>query len=371
MMSYKLGAVGFGHWFERLYSGMVRTNQISLAKIAGVSNVESKIDRLKSVGIGIDKYYRLDKNGPIPNNFFEDLDIVHISDPNEYHAQQTIQSLEKGKITITEKTFGVNKDEFYSVVNHIKKNNLENMAYLHLHYLHKLLTVELLGLIKNFGKEHGKITGVSATFFEASREEDLRRSSWLFDMKNGGLFMDWIHPFEILYRGTKASSITLNDVELYLMKKEYDNKNPSGIKADIKLKGENFTGEVNGTIRIAKGADFDKKAVRFYLEDGAVLDLAYMSSDREAATGMRGCWSLSKNSIDIESNCPRGPDTSEFFVNDILKMVTGEPVGFGIEYMEKLFEPQWQYQNMYKKKELIEDNQRISNFSTDAKQMSI
>ena len=130
--------------------------------------------------------------------------------------------------------------------------------------MHKLLTVELFGLIKNFEKEHGKITKVAATFFEATRDEDLRRSKWLFSMESGGLFMDWIHPFEILYRGTKASSIDLNDVNIYLMKKEYDNKNPSGINAKIKLKGDYFKGIVDGTVNIAKGAPFDKKAIRFY-----------------------------------------------------------------------------------------------------------
>ncbi len=370
-MTYTLGAVGFGHWFERLYSGMVRTNQISLTKIAGVSSIESKIERLKSVGLGVDKYYRLDKNGPIPDAFFNGLDIVHISDPNEYHAEQTIQSLEKGKITITEKTFGVNKEEFYSVVNYIKKNKLENMAYLHLHYLHKLLTVELFGLIKNFEKEHGKITKVAATFFEATRDEDLRRSKWLFSMESGGLFMDWIHPFEILYRGTKASSIDLNDVNIYLMKKEYDNKNPSGINAKIKLKGDYFKGIVDGTVNIAKGAPFDKKAIRFYLEDDSFLELDYMDSDREAATGMRGCWTLSRKGSDIESNCPRGPDTSEFFVNDILKLVTGEPAGFGLEYMEKIFETQWQYQEQVNNKELISDQKKIDEFSNEAKELKV
>ncbi len=368
-MTYNLGAVGFGHWFERLYAGMVRTNQIKLAKIAGVSSVESKTERLKSVGMNKNMYYKIDKNGPIPNEFFEGLDIVHISDPNEFHAEQTIQALEKGKITITEKTYGVNKKEFYTVIEYIKKNHLENMAYLHLHYLHKLLTVELLGLIKKFEREHGKIVDVAATFFEATREEDLRRSSWLFSMNSGGLFMDWIHPFEILYRGTKADSIELEDVSLYLMNREYTQTDPSGIEASISLTGEFYKGKVQGKIRIAKGATFDKKAVRFYLEDGAFLELSYVNSDREASTGMRGCWTLNKNGVDLESNCPLGQDTSEFFVNDILKLVTGEPVGFGIEYMEKIFQPQWRYQDMYKNKELISNAESISKFAMRAEQM--
>ncbi|MEM0201489.1 MAG: hypothetical protein QXD23_03735, partial [Candidatus Micrarchaeaceae archaeon] len=111
-MSYNLGAVGFGHWFERLYAGMVKTDQIKLAKVVGVSDIGKKAERLKMVGITQEKYYKMDPNGPLPNEFFKDLDIVHISDPNKYHAQQTIQSLKEGKLTITEKTWGRNKEEF-------------------------------------------------------------------------------------------------------------------------------------------------------------------------------------------------------------------------------------------------------------------
>ena len=191
-MSYKLGAVGFGHWFERLYAGMVKTEQIKLAKVVGVSDLSTKSERLRLVGINKDNYYKMDPNGPLPKEFFDDLDIVHISDPNKYHATQTIQSLKEGKLTITEKTWGVNKEEFYSVVDYIKQNNLEKNSYLHLHYLHKLLTIELDRVLEEIIKEHGKITGVSTTFFEPFREEDVRRSSWLFSMESGGLFMDWI-----------------------------------------------------------------------------------------------------------------------------------------------------------------------------------
>ena len=44
-MSYKLGAVGFGHWFERLYAGMVKTEQIKLFKIfdESTSKIKHKI----------------------------------------------------------------------------------------------------------------------------------------------------------------------------------------------------------------------------------------------------------------------------------------------------------------------------------------
>jgi predicted dehydrogenase len=370
-MAYNLGAVGFGHWFERLYAGIAKTNRIHLAKVVGVSDIAGKAERLKLVGITKDSYYRMDENAPLPEEFFEGLDIVHISDPNKYHAQQTIQSLKKGKLTITEKTWGVNKEEFYSVVSYIKENKLENRAYLHLHYLHKLLTMELEGVLKRLGNEHGRITGVSETFFESTRDEDMRRSKWLFSMENGGLFMDWIHAFEILFRGTGADTVRLTGLSLYTTNNNYDSSNPTGIEASVDLTGELFAGTVKGSIRMAKGTPIEKKAVRIYLESGAYIELVYLDSDRESTTGMRGCWTLMKDGKELVTQCPRGPETSELFVEDILNMAEGKKAGFGIEYMEKIFDTQWQYQDMIKGKTLISDKGSIAGFVSRGASLSI
>ncbi len=363
-MAYNLGAVGFGHWFERLYAGMVKTNQITLAKVIGVSGIEGKAERLRAAGLKPENYYKMDPEAPLPEAFFEGLDIVHISDPNKYHAQQTMQSLGKGKITITEKTWGINKAEFYKVLDYAKKNNQEAMLYLHLHYLHKLLTMELPGLLRNFTQEHGKVSKIAMTFFEQSREEDLRRSGWLFAMENGGLFMDWIHPFEILYAGAKASKAELTDVMLYATKPEYDLKNPTGIHATVSLSGEFFEDGAIGDIRVAKGMELNKKAVRITFEDAAHLELAYMDSDKEASTGMRGSWVLNDHGSTIES-CARGPETSEFFVSDILRICTGEQAGPKIELLEKIFSAQWAYQEMQKGKPLHSSKDEVALFQEE------
>ena len=55
-MAYNLGVVGIGHWFERLHAGMVKTNEIRLLKIAGASPVESKLARLKGLGVEKENY---------------------------------------------------------------------------------------------------------------------------------------------------------------------------------------------------------------------------------------------------------------------------------------------------------------------------
>ncbi|MCL5427995.1 MAG: hypothetical protein M1321_02325 [Candidatus Marsarchaeota archaeon] len=361
-MAYNLGAVGFGHWFERLYAGMARTDKIHLAKVIGVSPMESKAGRLKLVGINKDTYYRMEPDAKIPKEFFDGLDIVHISNPNKYHASHTLQALGEGKITITEKTWGVDKEEFDSVIRHIRDNGLEGRAYLHLHYLHKLLTIQLSNTLKRFEPEHGRIVGVSATFFEALREDDKRRGKWLFSMENGGLFMDWVHPFEIFYRGAGADAADLKDVELYAINADYGTSDPTGIEANVELGGEHFKGDVPGTVRIAKGAPSDKKSVRFYLESGAYLDLDYVNNDVEASTGMRGCWTLVKDGRELATECPKGPDTSDFLVGDILRLAEGERAGFGTEYMERIFGAQWQYRKIQEGKGLISSKEKVAGF---------
>ena len=360
-MTYKLGAVGFGHWFERLYAGMVKTNQITLEKVVGVSSIEGKAERLRAAGLKPENYYQMDPEAPLPDVFFEGLDIVHISDPNRYHAEQTLQALKKGKITVTEKTWGANREEFYKVLDYIRENKLEKVTYLHLHYIHKLLTLELPGLLRSAVKEHGPVVSLSATFFEQTRDEDMRRSGWLFSMENGGLFMDWIHPFEVLYCGALASSIALKNVTLYSTSPNYDSENATGVHAEIAIEGEFFDTDATGNVRIAKGAEINKKAVRLYFKDGAFLELSYMDTDREAVTGMRGSWVLDDHGR-MREGCTRGADTSDFFVNDILTLCSGEKAGLGLEALEKIFDTQWQYQGMQEGKALTNSKDQVVRF---------
>ncbi len=346
MIEYSLGAVGFGHWFSRLYRGISKSNEIKLSKVAGVSSFEGKADRLRTMGLDRRHYYRMVPEEGIPEEFFEGLDIVHISDPNQFHAEQTIESLSKGKITITEKTLGVNKQEFVKVMDYIRENGYEKKAYLHLHYMHKLLTMELPGQLMKYAKEHGKVRSVSTVFFEKAGDEDSRRKSWLFSKESGGLFMDWIHPFEILYLGCAADRVDLNGVELYAINKEYDSVNPTGIRAEISLEGRFFSGDATAEMKVAKGVGYSRKTVRLLFESGATLNLNYADSESEFSSSERGTWALYDGGKVVESGAPMGPDTSELLVNDMLDMCNGRRAGLEMGMLEKIFEPQWQYQKI-------------------------
>ncbi len=361
-MVYNLGAVGLGHWFNRLYVGLRDSSEFRVAKVAGVSGVEKKIKRLREMGLTEADYYMIEANAPIPDRFYEGLDIVHISDPNDYHAEQTIGSLGRGKFTITEKTWGVNREEFGRVAGFIKERGLERRAYLHLHYLHKQLTLGLEELLSKYTREHGKVTRVAATLFEAASNEDARRRAWLFSHRSGGLFMDvGIHLFEVIMAGGSGSA-AVKDVGIFAVNRDYDAENPTGIEADIAIEGEFFGRGACGSVRVAKGLGAGRRTVRFYFGSETYLDLEYLSSDQEYNSGSRGSWALYDNGAKVEAGEPSGPNNSEIFVSQILDMCRGKGAGLTLDAASALFEPQWKYQEMVKGMRLEGSPEKVNAF---------
>jgi hypothetical protein len=368
-LAYNLGVVGIGHWFERLHAGMVKTNEIRLLKIAGASPVESKLARLKGLGVEKENYYRVSGGKQIPGGFFDDLDLVHISDPNEFHADQTLQSLRKGKITVTEKTFGANKKDFIRVIKYAETAGAENRLYLHLHYAHKILTINLGKMLRDMVRKYGKVVATSATFFEKENQNVDRRRLWIFEPKNGGIFMDWVHPFEIYYKGALAKRFDLRWIKTYAANPSYDRKNPTAVHSHVDIGGPLFSTGASADIRVAIGLGIaeQRKCVRFIFEEGQCLDLEYINSETEYLSPDRGIWTL-RNGIGgelIGSGTPSGPTPSDILVNDMLYLCRGKNPGFTIKDIVTIFEPQWKYQEMIKGSKLISDKEKIGEFVSE------
>lgn len=365
-MSYSLGIIGIGHWFERLYEGMLKADTIRLRHAASASGYDKKKEQLEKIGIAQADYYQINGNEPIPDAFFRGVDIIHISDPNEFHAAQTLQSLGNGKATITEKTFGVNRKEFDEVTSYIRKNRLEGRVYLHLHYAHKLLTVYLADMLERFTSEYGKVVSSSATFFEAAPPEMHRRRLWLFAPQNGGLFMDWIHPFEVYHAGALAERIELRNAENYAVNPSYGTQYPTGIHAQAALYGKYFAHGAMAQVRIAKGIrpEYQKEAMRFMFEGGQSLDLSFMHAEVEFMTRQRGTWELHEK-VDgrvLDSACPQGPNSSDILVNDIAALCQGVNQGFKMADIDAIFASQWIYQEKYASSEPISDEGMVNGF---------
>ncbi|MBI1971868.1 MAG: Gfo/Idh/MocA family oxidoreductase [Candidatus Aenigmarchaeota archaeon] len=351
-MGYRIGAVGMGHWFERLQEAVRRGDRISVVKAAGIRSYDEKMEIFAKAGVPRENYFRIKPFEPLPDEFFEGIEIVYIASPNQFHAEQVIQALSKGKFVVVEKTIAVNEEEFNRVMDYIKNNGLTNKIHLHLHYLRKALTMELPSLLLTAAREYGKISSVSATFFEQKSAEDLRRA-WLLRPENGGIFMDWVHPMEILYRQCGARFLECLGVKPFIINSGYDTVNPTAVEARFALEGLNFTEDAVATIRVGKGFEETRcKTVRFYFESGSFLDINYADSAEEYNSVFRGTWQLVENSEGkqnvVAEGAPTGMTPYEFLVYDTANLVeSGKPL-LSIEDISALFGAQWKFQKAIK-----------------------
>ena len=364
---YKLGIVGIGHWFGRLHEGMKSIGGLEIASALGTRPYEAKRELLARFGIDKNMYYTITEDGLIPGAFFKGIDAVHISDPNSEHAHQAIEAFENGKKAIVEKSFAVDKGEFDSFVDYVKSTGQENNVYLHLHYMHKLPVIELKKRIADLTKKYGRVTGINGTFFESANAEDANRG-WLFSPRNGGLFMDWIHPFEVIYTSMPTSFGKLNELGLFAVNKEYSNEYPTGIYASMGVSGKHFVPGAQCTVRICKGAEpkWARKSIRFMFESGNYVLLNFDGSEKEFSAGSRGGFEMGVadgQRFNTETSVPlKGENTSEIFVREILSLCAGKNPGLGISDIEEIFRPQWDYQSMAETVELVKDVRAIRRF---------
>ncbi len=368
-MVYRLGVVGLGHWFEMIHRGLSKNNEVVLSKVVGTRKFSDKAEELRKLNISESNYFCIGEDPfIIPSGFFSSLDVMQISNPNKYHSSQTKQGLEEGLYVITEKTLATNKAEFDDLINFVKSGGYEEKVYLHLHYMHKLLTLNLPAMLEKIIPSHGKINSFSATFFEEANEADRMRSSWIFSPESGGIFMDWIHPYEILLFGAKAQKISLSKINTFIVNPEYDSKNPTGIESFVNVQGNNFTTNAKGVIRISKGLPHEAGLKRFVFsfESGSKLYLNFVGSQIEFNSDSRGSWQLVNEDHDqcriLDSGIPRGPATSELLVDDIIKLCKGGGPFIKIDDIIRIFEPQWDYQRMTKSQESIRDQNQIEMF---------
>lgn len=213
-------------WFDRLSAGLSGSN-IRISKAMGMKSFAERAERLAGLGIGSDSYYRGAHDGSIPKAFFDGLDAVYISSPNSMHYRQAMQTLEHGKYAIVEKTLATNEREFNSLIDRVSADGLDRLLYLHLHYIHKQMTLAMDGILSRATSEYGAVTGMAATFLEEYRESD-RHRKWLFSMAEGGIFMDWIHPYEVVFNGAMAESAKLVDAQLFALNSGYGTQDPIG-----------------------------------------------------------------------------------------------------------------------------------------------
>ena len=356
---YNLGTVGLGHWVKRLHEVLKQNQEIKLVKTVGTRPFNEKYEELEGYGISEDRYYRVNPSDPLPDAFFDGLDIVHIASPNQFHKSQAIQSLANGKLTMVEKTFATNKQDFDEILRYIQGNGLENKVVLHLHYLSKALTSLLRTKLTELIENYGKITGISATFFEKTNNEDARRN-WLFKPENGGVFMDWVHPISITSNVLKAEGWKLAQAQSFIVQPMYDMVNPTAVEAKFEIKGSNFKPDSVIQIRVGKGFDVEHRRFRINFENGTV-DLSYPSTEDEIKKGVRGEMKIISGN-NSQAVIQQGPLSYEITVNETLNMLKGIRSSLNLDDIKKIYEPEWQFQEISKDMHPRNDLNEIQTF---------
>jgi predicted dehydrogenase len=368
---YKLGIVGVGHWFEKLHTGAKMVGGIDVTKAVGTRPFQQHAKVLQKCNIGGESYYMVDKEtGKIPDAFFDGIDVVQIADPNALHASQAMDALGRGKKVVIEKTFAVTKPEYSRFIDYVRSSKKQQDVYLHLHYCDKMPTRSMKEEAAGYLGKFGRVKEVYATFFESANRDDFERRS-LFDIINGGLFMDWIHPMEVLYYVFGASFGHITELNPYMTNPSYDKKNPTGLNVTIGVSGENFAGGALMHINIAKGVDkkFDRKSMCFVFESGDYVRLTYSGSEAEFTTSARGKIELGSEKdmvfTDRGSEMLMGENSSETYIREIVALCSGEREGFNTEEISNLFAPQWEYQSMVSGKQLINNRKMVEKFLAD------
>jgi len=359
-MTYLLAASGLGHWVRRLQATLEeRGNRIKLYKAAGTRSYEARKEELERYGIPRERYFSVDPVSPLPDEFFEGVDIVYIASPNSFHKNQTEQSILRDKVTVTEKALAVKRSDFEELVSLIRRR-ARNKFTLGLHYLSKALTLEFGKMLPSLVQTYGKIQNISGTFFEETREEDARRE-WLFKPENGGIAMDWIHPISIISHTMKSTSMTLKQSHGYILQPLYDKVYPTGFLARYEVKGDYFSDNCEAVIRVGKGLDIAHKVMRINFEE-AEIDLIYISTDEEFTTGGRGEIRIAKKGGEVEMIRPKGPLSYEPMLDDMLRMMRGEMPSLSIDDIVRIYDPEWQLQERVFSEQAIRDKSKIDIF---------
>jgi predicted dehydrogenase len=335
---------------------MHKDDRITITKTASVEDYKVHEPILSSLGIGKDSYYRMGLGEEIPKELLDSVDIAYISTPNQFHAKQTVQALAAGKKVVTEKTLGVTKEEFNNMVTLIKSGGYENKVYLHLHYMSKSIVRKLPKLMDKFTREHGKINSFRAVFWQEDNEIDRKRAYWLLKPENGGVFMDMIHPYEILFYGMEASEVHINEVQLNLINKSYSAEYPSGVDAAVTAAGRHFGEDTHGEIRVGKGFSkgYGEKKMEFNFEDGSTFYISFVSYEQEQNNVQMPYWELISKVEGREEVMDFGrpgkeEDSEErTLVSSMVKLYEGKGPNLTLGEASKIFGPQWEYQRLAK-----------------------
>jgi len=359
-MVHRIGIVGAGHWSKRLVTG-IEDDPFEVHKTVDVLSYDEKSDLLEEIGVPPERHYRIDAGDPLPDEFFDGIDVVQIASPVEYHLEQTRQALERGKFVVTEKSYGADRVEFEEALDVLEGR--WDSSFLHLHYLNKVPTKVMPHVLERATAEDGAVEHVEATFIEEKSAEDAGRT-WLFEPDNGGVMLDWVHPVEVLAVGCEAS-LSLREGAAYLAEPEYTDC-ATAARAEFDASGALFADDATASVNVGKGFDETHKRMRFELTDGGHVDFVYASSDEEFESDYRGEWVWRRDGRVVESGKPAGPIPYEILIDELGEAVDGGGTWINEERLRRVYEPVWEYNEAVDITNPVDDEGAVDRFERDA-----
>ncbi len=357
---HRIGIVGAGHWSRRLQTGL-NPDVFEVHKTLDVVSFEEKRDLLFDLGVSRDRHYQIDRGDPLPDDFFEGVDVVQVASPVEYHLSQTKQCLEQGKFTVTEKSYGSSRSEFEEALDYLEREGCWNSSYLHLHYLKKLLTIKMPEVLEQAVEREGKVRRVEATFVEEYSREDAERG-WLFEPSNGGVFLDWIHPIEVLVDATDAE-FNLVDGKSYRVEPEYS-EHATAAHAELEVDGGVYADDAEAYVRVGKGFPETEKLLRFVFDEGSV-EFRFADSETEFETDYRGSWTWRSRGEVVDSGEPRGDVPYELMAEELRHAVELGSTPMDEEYLRKVYEPVWSFNEEVGVESPVEDRKHVDDWVSE------
>jgi len=359
-MVHRIGIVGAGHWSRRLIKG-IESHPFEVHKTVDILSYDQKRELLEDIGVPRDCHYSIDPDDPLPDDFFDGIDVVQVASPVEYHLRQTREALERDKFVVTEKSYASNRAGFEDALSML--DGRWNFSFLHLHYLNKVPTKVMPHVIERAAEDNGGVEHVEAAFMEERSEEDAARS-WLFEPENGGIMLDWVHPVEVLAAACGAR-LTLEDASAYLSEPDYTDC-ATAASADFGVSGDLFDDGATATINVGKGFDETHKRMRFELGGDEHIDFVYADSETEFETDYRGEWIWRREGRVVESGKPTGPIPYEILIDEIEDAVNGGETWVNEDVLRRVYEPVWDYNEAVDITNPVEDSREVEEFEREA-----
>ena len=271
--TFNVGIIGVGDCAKRFAPQATMHPGLRIVTAADIAPEEEKRPLLENIVKHPVNYFRLTPDMHLPPSFFEGLNAVYISSPNDSHLYQTIESMQQGKLTVTEKPLVRNAGELLAL-EAVARQGLPGYLFAQDHYAFKPATIYAKEKVPELAKQYGQITGIDVAFLEKGNLTGLPREKWLISpMAGGGVMIDTgVHMATVLNQVAGARFTECNRAEAFDFYPQYNFQCETGTYAEFTAEGQHIAaaqpGKPNVVMRIAKGVDQQQKKITFTFEKG-------------------------------------------------------------------------------------------------------